>query len=680
MSIRGKLKLMVTVVFLIIVTMTLVTHFRSTSIVSDLQERTGNEIVAGGAGVIREYLDKYASVTRMAAAEVRRTILKNPEVRREDLEATLASLAGSVESLGLVGLYLGTSSDGQIYSHDGWNPEGYDSRTRPWYQAALKAQGSAPIFTTPYVDATTGASILSVVQPISDRSGGLIGVVGVDIKMEALEQFVVSQKMFGHGSGAMILEDGLLVAHANHGFVLKANLLNPADFSDSVSAFARRMVAGETGFARYEFQGESRHAFFTPVGNGFFFYIFLPTKVMEARTHALTVLNVTMALIAIAFSTIFILFIIRGLSRAIRGMTSVTDVLSGGDLTARFEAAGRDELARIAGLLNSMLDSISGALSKVRDEAEESSKQASTLAALSQETLASMEEVSASVAQVNGLMEAASASAEATGVSVSEIAASAQSTAQASTDGAQQAAQVAGAARDAAEEVSKVLKSMASVGDAARQSLQGIRELGQSVDSISGFVTTITSIADQTNLLALNAAIEAARAGDAGRGFAVVAEEVRKLAEESGRAAQEVSKLIANLQKESESSTAMTESAGPLLQKAVEDAESAQKRLSAAQDAIESLNQGIQSIAAAAEKQATSSEEIAEAMKNLSDSNAKIMDSTAAIRDSSHETTTAAESIATAAQSMAETSERLNGLVDAFVLDGEKEHPAFLKG
>ena len=41
MSIRGKLKLMVSVVFLIIVTMTLVTHFRSTSIVSDLQERTG---------------------------------------------------------------------------------------------------------------------------------------------------------------------------------------------------------------------------------------------------------------------------------------------------------------------------------------------------------------------------------------------------------------------------------------------------------------------------------------------------------------------------------------------------------------------------------------------------------------------------------------------------------------
>ena len=98
MSIRGKLKLMVTVVFLIIVTMTLVTHFRSTSIVSDLQERTGNEIVTGSAGVIREYLDKYASVTRMAAAEVRHAILENPDVQRKDLEALMASLAGSAVS------------------------------------------------------------------------------------------------------------------------------------------------------------------------------------------------------------------------------------------------------------------------------------------------------------------------------------------------------------------------------------------------------------------------------------------------------------------------------------------------------------------------------------------------------------------------------------------------------
>ena len=134
-----------------------------------------------------------------------------------------------------------------------------------------------------------------------------------------------------------------------------------------------------------------------------------------------------------------------------------------------------------------------------------------------------------------------------------------------------------------------------------------IRELGQSVDVISSFVTTITSIADQTNLLALNAAIEAARAGDAGRGFAVVAEEVRKLAEESGHAAQEIEKLISGLQRHSESSIESTEETEKLLVETSATAEATQQRLNGAMDAIARLNEAIQNIAAISEEQAAAS-------------------------------------------------------------------------
>lgn len=681
MSIRGRLKLMLSIVFMIIVTMTMVTHFRSASIVHGLQDQAGKEIVAGSASAVRELLEKYASVTQVAAADVRRSILENPSMSRETLEALMASIADSVQSLGLVGVYLGMNSDGKLYSSDHWQaPEDYDARSRPWYRSALARAGGVPSFTEPYIDTTTNQSVMSIVQDIADEEGNLIGVVGIDIRMDALDQFVVSRRMFGQGSGALVMENGLIVSHIDRELSMKANLLNPGEFNGSINAFARRMVSGETGFADYELQGEWRRVFFAPVGHGFFFYVFFPTAVVEAQTRSLTILNITMASIALLFLTLFILFIIRGLSRGLRGMTSATDLLGEGNLSVRFCASGRDELARISGRLNTMLDSIVTVLRQVRDEATDSSRQADTLAALSEETLASMEEVSASVSQVNDLMEAASASTEATGVSVSEIAASAQSSAQASTDGAQQAVQVAEAAHSANAEVAKVLNSMKSVGDRARESLLEIRELGQSVDSISGFVTTITSIADQTNLLALNAAIEAARAGDAGRGFAVVAEEVRKLAEESGRAAQEVSKRIAELQNKSSSSIAITESAGPLLLQAMEDAQSVQSRLDVAQKAIESLNQEIQNIAAVSQEQAAASEEISESMTNLNESNAKIIHSTAAIRNSSQETTSAAESIASAAQSMAETAEKLNRLVETFVLDEEGQRAAMLRG
>ena len=87
-------------------------------------------------------------------------------------------------------------------------------------------------------------------------------------------------------------------------------------------------------------------------------------------------------------------------------------------------------------------------------------------------------------------------------------------------------------------------------GAMMQQAVNAMEAIAQSSDKMRSIIQIIDGISFQTNLLALNAGVEAARAGEAGRGFAVVATEVRSLAERAAEAAREISVLIEGSGKE----------------------------------------------------------------------------------------------------------------------------------
>ncbi|MCL2005400.1 MAG: methyl-accepting chemotaxis protein [Planctomycetaceae bacterium] len=93
----------------------------------------------------------------------------------------------------------------------------------------------------------------------------------------------------------------------------------------------------------------------------------------------------------------------------------------------------------------------------------------------------------------------------------------------------------------------------ANDGQAAMGRLnRAMEQITKNSNEVQRVIRVIDDIAFQTNLLALNAAVEAARAGHHGKGFAVVAEEVRNLASRSAKAASETSDLITESGKEIE--------------------------------------------------------------------------------------------------------------------------------
>ena len=87
------------------------------------------------------------------------------------------------------------------------------------------------------------------------------------------------------------------------------------------------------------------------------------------------------------------------------------------------------------------------------------------------------------------------------------------------------------------------------------------REIGEIVNLIDG-------IAFRTNILALNAQVEASKAGDAGRGFAVVAQEVRALANRSAESARKVGDIVGRSTLDIEQSHVLAEETGQAMTQA----------------------------------------------------------------------------------------------------------------
>ncbi|MFL6654820.1 MAG: methyl-accepting chemotaxis protein [Sulfurifustis sp.] len=207
-------------------------------------------------------------------------------------------------------------------------------------------------------------------------------------------------------------------------------------------------------------------------------------------------------------------------SRPIRRLHGDLKRLSEGDLTVTVatDAYRQDEIAELAGLVNTMAQRLNDNLQHVGETAEQ-------LYRSSQELNSASEKLSASAqSQASSLEETAASMEEMT------------STVKHNADNALQVDKLAAESATAASE---------SVNMAA--SLQRSMDLiNKASNKIADIIGVIDEIAFQTNLLALNAAVEAARAGEHGRGFAVVASEVRSLAQRSAQAAKEIKALISD--------------------------------------------------------------------------------------------------------------------------------------
>lgn len=122
------------------------------------------------------------------------------------------------------------------------------------------------------------------------------------------------------------------------------------------------------------------------------------------------------------------------------------------------------------------------------------------------------------------------------------------------------AEKTAGDVQNGFKSLTSNLEKMQQITDANMDTISGIKNLSEKIESIWSIVKLINGIADQTKIIAFNAELEASSAGEAGKNFHIVANEIRRLADSTMDSTREIKEKITEIQHSSDNLIIMSES------------------------------------------------------------------------------------------------------------------------
>lgn len=278
------------------------------------------------------------------------------------------------------------------------------------------------------------------------------------------------------------------------------------------------------------------------------------------------------------------------ITKRLRDLVTLAKRIMQGETTLRASVNGRDELGRIAGSMNNMLDNIEQLIENVHAKHDTQRVQVDKLVAdirgvvegdlrlraeVADSTLSILvvpsnhviNEVEVLVMRIKQsarevevatvkLLEQMAQPIKAGNLQIQlvvEAATSVEKMAQVSYDAAHHAQKLHTVADEAQQSVATVhqavwrtIDEISHIQENVQVTARKVQTLGERSAEINNIVEVISAIAYQTNRLALDSAIQAALAGEHGRGFAPVAASIRKLAEQTKNHAHLITRMVRN--------------------------------------------------------------------------------------------------------------------------------------
>lgn len=444
---------------------------------------------------------------------------------------------------GVASVFYGLN-DGKTIIAPSQDLTGFDPRTRQWYKSAVQANGNT-IITDPYEDAVQkGTYVITFAKAVKDaKSGQILGVVGIDLKLSSTADIVKNLKIGQDGYAAIVDKTETIIAHKDSKLLGKTSkdqewvtkVLSNKDNKDKISVDGNRYIT---------YVAEEKDTGWKVIG-------FMPeqevlNKINSSRNIAL-IISAVFLILSVLIGTIFA----GSVTKPIIKLTEVLGKISKGDFTVAIDnKKGMSyEIEIIANAINKMVQDIVSVIKNISNTSMSIKSSSEALVSITQQSNAVGEEVARAVQQVSAGAQDQAESLDESSAVVGVLGEEVIKAIENSNEMVAVSQNVKVSTEDGTHIVENLRDTFTEAFKANKELEQQINVLADNSNKISAITDTIKAITEQTSLLALNASIEAARAGEAGRGFAVVADEVRKLAEQSASSAGDINKVIIDIKK-----------------------------------------------------------------------------------------------------------------------------------
>jgi len=321
------------------------------------------------------------------------------------------------------------------------------------------------------------------------------------------------------------------------------------------------------------------------------------------------------------------------------------------DLTKRIAISSVDELASIAGMVNSFCEGLAQDMCEISKAQERLAGYGADLGSSAVESAAALKQITVNMDGVNARTQNQSASVIESSSAVQQIAKNIEALDRLI---GKQAESVTESSASVEEMMSNLLSINATMEKMSSQFTEltdsasmGAQNQAAMAERISGIAErsetlqqanlTIAKIASQTNLLAMNAAIEAAHAGEAGRGFSVVADEIRRLAETSAKESGNIKKELAAVRSAIAELVEASKSSGASFSRVAERIGTTDELVSLIQRSTTEQQEGIRQIMESLRAMNEITAEVRSGSREMSAGNGMVLDEMTRLQDAALE-------------------------------------------